>query len=94
MDGVLDRSPVLAGVEVAGRADVLVCPGIDSANILYKAISAMNKYGLASLASITVGFPVPYIILSRADSLDIRLTSIALCSVYARRSTEGRRGRK
>ncbi len=84
--------------EVAGRADVLVCPGIDSANILYKAISAMNKYGLASLASITVGFPVPYIILSRADSLETRLASIALCSVYARRSadgqpdSEGRRG--
>lgn len=84
--------------EVAGRADVLVCPGIDSANILYKAISALNKYGLASLASITVGFPVPYIILSRADSLETRLASIALCSVYARRSadgqpdSEGRRG--
>lgn len=84
--------------EVAGRADVLVCPGIDSANILYKAISALNKYGLASLASITVGFPAPYIILSRADSLETRLASIALCSVYVRRSadgqadSEGRRG--
>ncbi len=71
--------------EVAGRADVLVCPGIDAANILYKAISAMGKYGLASLASVTVGFPVPYIILSRADSLETRLHSIALCTVYARR---------
>ncbi|NQT38664.1 MAG: hypothetical protein HQ581_14300, partial [Planctomycetes bacterium] len=46
--------------EVAGQADVLVCPGIDAANVLYKAISAANKYGLASLASITIGFPVPY----------------------------------
>jgi len=72
--------------EVAGQADVLVCPGIDSANILYKAISAMNKYGLASLASITVGFPLPYIILSRADSVETRLVSIAMCSIYARRS--------
>ena len=71
--------------EVGGRADVLVCPGIDAANILYKMISAMNKYGLASLASITLGFPVPYIILSRADSLETRLESIALCNVYARR---------
>ncbi|MGB2820092.1 MAG: phosphate acyltransferase, partial [Phycisphaerae bacterium] len=76
--------------DVAGRADILVCPGIDSANILYKAISAMNKYGLASLASITVGFPVPYIILSRADSLETRLESIALCSVYSRRSAESK----
>jgi len=71
--------------EVAGQADVLVCPGIDAANILYKTITALNKYGLASLASITVGFPVPYIILSRADALETRLESVALCNVYAQR---------
>jgi len=71
--------------DVAGKADVLVCPGIDSANILYKSISAMNKYGLASLASITVGFPIPYIILSRADSVETRLVSIAMSSIYAQR---------
>jgi len=80
--------PNLPGAaEVAGQADVLVCPGIDSANILYKAVSALNKYGLASLASVTVGFPVPYIILSRADSLDTRLTSIGLCNVYRQRAS-------
>jgi len=72
--------------EVAGRADILVCPGLDSANILYKAISAMNKYGQASLASITMGFGVPYIILSRADTVETRLVSVALCSIYAQRT--------
>ncbi len=71
--------------EVAGQADVLVCPGIDSANVLYKTITAMIKYGQASLAGITVGFQVPYIILSRADTLSTRLESIALCSIYAHR---------
>jgi butyrate kinase len=71
--------------EVAGRADVLVCPGIDSANILYKVFTAMSKFGQASMAGITVGFPVPYIILSRADTLETRLLSIALCSIYAHR---------
>jgi len=76
--------------EVAGKADVLVCPGIDTANALYKVIAAMNKYGQASLASITVGFPVPYIILSRSDSVETRLASIALCAVYARRRPFGR----
>ena len=81
----LPDSPVAA--EVAGRADVLVCPGIDSANILYKSIAAMNKYGLASLANVTVGFPVPYIILSRADTLETRLESIALSSIVAHRKT-------
>jgi len=83
--------PDLPGAEeVAGTADVLVCPGIDAANILYKTISALNKYGQASLASITVGFPVPYVILSRSDALETRLVSIALCAVYARRSAAER----
>ena len=78
--------PDIAGAnEVAGRADVLVCPNIETANVLYKTIAAMTKYGEATLASITVGFPVPYIILSRADSLETRLASIALCSVYSHR---------
>ncbi len=76
-----------AAGEVAGQADVLVCPGIDAANILYKAVTAMVKYGQASLAGITVGFPVPYIILSRADGLQTRLESIALCSIYAQRTS-------
>ena len=76
-------------LEVAGRADVLVCPGIDTANTLYKTISAMNKYGEASLASITVGFPVPYIILSRSG-LRTRLVSIALCAVYVQRNMKKR----
>ena len=81
--GLPDRA---AAGKVAGNADILVCPGIDSANILYKAISSMVKYGQASIAGITVGFPVPYIILSRADSLQTRLESIALCSIYVQRS--------
>jgi butyrate kinase len=72
--------------EVAGRADILVCPSIDSANVLYKAIMAMTKYGQASIAGITVGLPVPYIILSRADSLETRLLSVALCSIYAQQT--------
>jgi phosphate butyryltransferase len=74
-----------AAREVAGRADILVCPGIDAANILYKAITAMTKFGQASIAGITIGFQVPYVILSRADTLETRMNSIALCSVYAQR---------
>jgi butyrate kinase len=77
--------------EVAGRADILVCPGIDSANILYKTFTAMTKFGQASLAGITVGFPVPYIILSRADTLETRLLSIALCSIYVQRMSVKRK---
>jgi len=83
--------PDLPGAdEVAGKADILVCPGIDAANILYKAISAMTRYGQASIAGITVGFPIPYVILSRADTLETRLDSVALCSIYAQRRAERR----
>ncbi len=71
--------------DVAGQADILVCPGIDAANILYKAITALTKYGLASLAGITVGFPIPYVILSRSDTLETRLNSVALSCVFAQR---------
>jgi phosphotransacetylase len=73
--------------EVVGHADILVCPGIDAANILYKNLTALNKYGQASLASITMGFTVPYIIISRADTMETRLVSIALCSIYAQRNS-------
>lgn len=82
-----------AAREVAGRADVLVCPGIDTANALYKTLTALNKFGLASLAGITVGFPFPYVILSRADTLETRLESIALCSVFVQRQRSSRRRR-
>jgi len=80
---------VPAAHEVAGRADVLVCPGIDAASVLYKTVTAMMKYGVASLAGITLGFPVPYIILSPADPLETRLQSIALSSIYADRNPGG-----
>lgn len=71
--------------EVAGRADVLVCPGLDAANILYKVIMSLTKCGLASTAGITVGVKVPYIILSRADGEATKRDSVALCCIYAER---------
>lgn len=73
--------PDRAGAEVAGQADVLVCPGLDSANILYKVIMEITQYGLGSMAGVTVGVVVPYVILSRADNVETRLLSIALASM-------------
>lgn len=74
-----------AAAEVAGRADVLVCPGLDAANVLYKVLMEVTRFGLASMAGITVGLPVPYVILSRADSAETRLLSIALGSLARER---------
>jgi len=67
--------------EVAGRADVLVCPGLDSANLLYKLLMEIVKFGLATFAGLTVGVAVPYVILSRSDNVETKLQSIALCSI-------------
>jgi phosphotransacetylase len=75
--------PALA--EVAGQADVLVCPGLDAANILYKAIMSLTLCRKASMAGITVGLRVPYIILSRADNEATKRDSVALCCIYAER---------
>lgn len=71
--------------EVAGAADVLVCPGLDTANVLYKVLMEITRFGLASMAGIAVGLPVPYVILSRADSTETRLMSIALGSLARQR---------
>lgn len=74
-----------AALEVAGQADVLVCPNIESANVLYKVIMQMVGYGLGTFAGITVGVQVPYVILSRADNVETKLQSLALCSIAAER---------
>lgn len=76
--------------EVAGRADILVCPGIDAANVLYKMVSALIKHGDASLANIIMGFPMPYVLLSRSDALETRLNSVALGAIYAQQGLGAR----
>jgi phosphotransacetylase len=74
-----------AAAEVAGKADILVCPSLDAANILYKVIMEMVKYGLGTFAGITMGVKVPYVILSRADNVETKLQSIALSSLACAR---------
>jgi len=83
--GVKGLSDHGAAIEVAGKADILVCPCIDSANVLYKVIMQMVDYGLGTFAGITVGVMVPYVILSRADNVETKLQSLALCSLAAER---------
>ncbi len=74
-----------AALEVAGKADILVCPCIDSANVLYKVIMQMVNYGLGTFAGIAVGVMVPYVVLSRADNVETKLQSVALGSIAAER---------
>ncbi|MCI0499050.1 MAG: butyrate kinase [Planctomycetales bacterium] len=76
---------------VAGQADILICPGIDAGNILYKTLLSMCRYGQASLADITMGFEVPFGLLSRSDTLETRILSIAMCGIYAQQKQKKQR---
>ncbi len=60
---------------VAGNADVIIVPNIESGNILYKALVFLAK---AQVATSIMGGSVPIILTSRADSEETKLKSIAL----------------
>ncbi|MBN8530573.1 MAG: bifunctional enoyl-CoA hydratase/phosphate acetyltransferase [Alphaproteobacteria bacterium] len=70
--------------EVAGDADIIVVPNIESGNALAKQLTFL---GHANAAGIVLGARVPIILTSRADSLRTRLLScvVALYLVHARR---------
>lgn len=61
--------------EVAGQADVLVVPDIESGNILYKSLSYFARVRIGALV---LGAKAPVILTSRADSAETRVHSIAL----------------
>lgn len=63
--------------EVAGDADILVCPDLNSGNILYKSLIFLSD-GIA--AAIITGATVPIVLTSRADSEKNKLYSIALAA--------------
>ncbi len=69
--------------KVAGRADVLVHPSLDSANIMYKMLMQMAAAGTARTACVTVGIKTPYIISSRSDPERSRINSVALSCIYS-----------
>ena len=83
-------SPEAAAVKkivspVAGKADILVVPDLESGNMLAKSLSFLAG---ADAAGIVLGAKVPIILTSRADSLLTRLAScaVALMLVAARRA--------
>lgn len=64
--------------EVAGDADILLVPNIESGNFLGK---AMTYFARAENAGVIVGAKCPVVLVSRADSAKSKLYSIALGSV-------------
>ena len=66
---------------VAGAADILVVPDLESGNMLAKQLEYL---GGASSAGIVLGARVPIVLTSRADSREARIASCAVALVAAR----------
>ncbi len=61
--------------EVAGQADALLAPSIETANGIYKAVSL---YAHCPMGGVIVGGRVPIALISRSDSIDNKYHSIVL----------------
>lgn len=70
---------------VAGQADILLVPNIETGNALYK---AMVYFMSATAAGLVMGAKVPIILTSRADPPEARLTAAALAAIVARHCAE------
>jgi phosphate acetyltransferase len=66
--------------EVAGRAQILVVPDLESGNMLAKNLAYFAK---ADGAGIVLGARVPIVLTSRADTSRARMASCAVASLYA-----------
>ncbi len=59
--------------EVAGDADIVICPDIQSGNILYK---SLTYFANGKAAALIAGAKAPVILTSRADTAETKLYSI------------------
>jgi len=70
--------------QVAGDADILVTPDIESGNMLYKQISLLAK---TESAGIVLGAKVPIILASRGSDAETQKASCAMALLCARHRT-------
>jgi phosphate acetyltransferase len=68
---------------VAGNADILVVPDLESGNILAKQLEYLAD---AAGAGIVVGARVPIVLTSRADPAPVRVASCAMALLVARKA--------
>lgn len=82
MDNAVDmgaaRTKGLKG-DVAGRANILVVPGIDAGNMLAKQLAYISH---AEAAGLVLGARVPVILNSRSDGSMSRLASCAVAAIH------------
>ena len=77
-----EESARIKGVKspVAGDADILVFPNIESGNIFFKASTYLAQ---GELAAVVTGAKCPCVLTSRGDSEDTKFYSIALASLLS-----------
>jgi len=83
LDGAISvEAAAHKGIEsdVTGDADILICPGIQSGNALYKSLTYFAK---ARAAALIAGAKAPIVLTSRADSPENKLLSIVFAVVNA-----------
>jgi phosphate acetyltransferase len=68
------------GGPVAGHAQILVVPDLESGNMLAKNLIFLSH---ADAAGVVVGARVPIVLTSRADTVSTRLASCAVAAIYA-----------
>ena len=66
--------------EVAGQADILMMPNIETGNVMYK---TLTYFAPAKNGCILVGTSAPAILTSRADTFETKVNSIALAALVA-----------
>jgi phosphate butyryltransferase len=82
-NAISEESARIKGVKspVAGKADILLCPDIETGNVIYKTLVEFAK---ARCAAIVLGTKVPVVLTSRADSHETKFMSIALGVIGSR----------
>lgn len=65
---------------VAGKADIILLPDIETANVMYKTLTYTAK---CKNGGLLVGTSAPVILTSRADSFETKVNSIALAALVA-----------
>ena len=89
MDGPLSldtavsaEAAAMAGARgpVAGHADIVVVPDVDTGNMVAKVITFFVR---GRMAGVVTGAKVPFVISSRADLHEVKLVSMALGVVMA-----------
>ena len=76
-NAVNEKAAKMKGIEseVAGNADVLIVPNIESGNIFGKALTYYCNY---RVAHVVMGAKAPILIASRADTAETKMLSMAL----------------